>query len=174
MNTRIGIRTNLPSTETRPREPERKDGKVETKDGKVVRGGTGAQARGPVQGRAKPKDANATGVEGLLRGSDQWDANEEESGQRKRRAVFLEEAPLELKDLPEDYDPQLGLLENLPAEFRDQMAGALVQARSFTKGGPNKPVKKKKKRFKMVPIEVDDDDEEIEFEEDEDGDEAQE
>jgi hypothetical protein len=126
---------------------QRKDAK-ETKESKESKESKGAEGKGGVAGGGKAGGAKAKGatkgknlgeVGQLLGGSDQWSVeDDEQQGRRRRRQSFFEEDMPAVPETPEDFDPTLGMLANIPAEFREQVASSLASARSFTRGGRSK------------------------------------
>jgi len=141
VNTRIGGGGGGPTIRPQQEPTVQKKDTKETKDSK---GAKGAEAKGDVKGggqtggikakgKAKSKDLGEVG--GLLAGNDSW-ALEDEGDNRKRRSrTFFDKTGPETDTLPEDFDPELSMLENVPAAFRGQVAQGMAAARSFTRGG---------------------------------------
>ncbi|MBI5494130.1 MAG: hypothetical protein HY904_03830 [Deltaproteobacteria bacterium] len=123
------------------------EGKPDVKGGGQAAGAGGAKAKG----KAKGKDASA--VDALMRGADDFGVVEDDERERRRRQRFFlgdtSGASFDTKDATEERSA----VAHISAEFRGQVASGMVEGRSFTQGSclvPDTPpeeedVPKKKK-----------------------------
>lgn len=145
MSTRVGgggpqIRPQQQQPQVQKKETRETKGKGDTKgaEGKADVKGGGQTGGVKAKGKAKSKDLGQVG--GLIAGQDNWSIEDEEQNRKRRSHAFFDKDGPSADVLPEDFDPELSMLENVPAAFRGQVAQGMAAARSFTRGGKSSRV----------------------------------
>ena len=130
------VRPRIPQEGTPRTESKDAKGTKESKDSKEAKGAEGKASAGgaggiKAKGKAKGKDLGSVGV--LLGGGDQFAVEDEGDKRRRRGKTFFDDED-EFKET-EWQEEDAFAVSNINAEFRTQVAGALAQARSWTRGG---------------------------------------